>query len=148
MISFRPLLAGDLVQLKLQPSQHLELGIEEGEIDMQRARDLVLHGPGWTAHEGGRILCCAGFRETFPPVQAVAWAMLARDIGPKAHLAITRYAREEIRKAPYRRLEALVEADNNPAVMWAKLVGLHAAHRLECFGFDSAPHILFERIRL
>lgn len=145
MIGFRPMLAGDLIQLKLQPSQHFELGLEEEELDMPRARDLAANGPAWTAHDGARILCCAGFRETFPGVQAVAWAMLATGIGP-AHLAITRYAAARFAEAPYRRIEAIVESWNRPARRWARLIGLEEAHVLRAFGADSRDHILMERI--
>jgi hypothetical protein len=146
MVEFRPFLAGDLVQLALQPSQRLELGVDQ-PLSMEYGRDLAANGPSWTAYQRGRILCCAGFRETFAPVQAVAWAMLAEGIGG-AHLAITRFARLQIAEAPYRRLEAIVEAKNGRAVAWAQMVGLQINTMLECFGANSEPHILFERVKL
>lgn len=92
------------------------------------------------------MVACLGLRETFPGRQAVAWAILAEGIGA-AHLAISRFARRRIAESPLRRIEAIVRAEVHAECVWARLVGLQAAHVLRCFGAQSETHVLFERIR-
>ena len=147
MIAFRDFRAEDVVALALQPSQHFEFGLWKADLDLAYGRDLAEHGVAWTAYEGDRILCCAGFRETFPPVQAVAWALFAADLAPGEGGVIARFARRRFDDAPYRRLEAIVEVKNRRARKLADFVGLEPGALLENFGFASEPHILFERIR-
>lgn len=147
-LAFRPMLAGDAVLLSLQPSQHRELGLEHKEFTLEEGEDLADNGLAWTAYRGARIVTIAGFRELFKrgSGHAVVWAALAGDIGSD-HLAITRFAREQIRNAPFRRLEAIVDAGDERAVAWAKLVGLEPVHELRGYGPEGKTHILFERIQ-
>ena len=98
------------------------------------------HGPD------GRIVACVGLRETFPGRQAVAWAILACDLGA-AHLAITRFARRRIIDSPLRRIEAIVRAEMPAECSWAGLVGLSPRCVLPCFGALSEPHVLYDRVR-
>lgn len=143
---FRPMLAGDAVLLSMQPSQHFEFGIEHRQFTMEQGYSLVAGGPSWTAARGSRIVGIAGFRECFTG-HAVVWAALSDEIGAD-HLACTRFARRQIAQAPFRRLEAVVEAENERAVAWAELVGLTAVHVLRGYGAEGKPHILFEKVTL
>lgn len=142
-LAFRPMLAGDAVLLSLQPSQWFELGVEHREFTMDEGAALA-EGLAWTAYRGSRIVGIAGFRECYRG-HAVAWAAISDEFGVD-HLACTRFARAQIAIAPFRRIEAVVEADNERAVAWAKLVGLTAAHTLHAYGHDGKTHILFERV--
>lgn len=144
-LEFRTMLAGDAVQLAVQPSQHMELGLHRPLLSIEDGRDLADNGLAWCAHRAGRIIGLAGFRQLFSG-HAVAWAALSLGIGAD-HLAITRFAREQIELAPYRRIEAIVDADDGAAIAWAKLVGLNPAHVLHCYGEAGTPHILFERVK-
>lgn len=143
-LEFRPMLAGDAVLLAMQPSQHFELGLEAPRFTMEQGADLADNGHAWTAHRGSRIVTVAGFRQLFPG-HAVVWAALAADVGAD-HLAITRFARWQIANAPYRRLEAIVDAGNTRARTWAELVGLKPVHRLRAYGAAGTDHILFEKV--
>lgn len=146
-LEFRPMLAGDAVLLDLQPSQHFELGIEHRHYTLEEGEKLAYgSGVAWTAHRGIEIVAIAGFRECFPG-HAVCWAALSDAVGAD-HLAITRFARRQIVEAPFRRLEAVVEAENERAAAWAELVGLTAVHVLQGYGPEGKPHILFERVKL
>lgn len=145
-LEIRPMIAGDALLLDLQPSQYLEFGIEHREFTFAEAEELADGGEAWTAHRGSRILGIAGFRQVFAG-QAVLWAALSSEIGAD-HLACTRFARQRIEAAPYRRLEAIVEAGNERAIAWARLVGLEPAHVLHGYGNAGTPHILFEKVRL
>lgn len=141
-LRFRDMLPGDAVLLELQPGQHFELGIEHKQYTLEEGEWLADVGPAWTAYRGSRIVAIAGFQVIG---HAIAWASLAAEIG-RDHVAITRFARNRIAAAPYRRIEAIVDADNDRAVKWAKLVGLEPAHILRGFGQAGKDHILFERV--
>lgn len=152
-VAFRSFLAGDVVQLALQPSQHVTLGITRPVHSIDDGRELEACGPAWTAYapSNGRILCCAGFKELWPAGErsgghGVAWAMLAGGLGA-AHLAITRFARERIAESPLTRIEAIVRAGVEAECSWARLVGLELAAVLRAWGPDAETHLLFERIR-
>ncbi len=139
------MIADDALTIQRQASQRVQLGLDR---DMTREEAAGLaEGPGeaWTVFAGDRIVACIGLRETFPGVQAVAWAILAEGIGG-AHLAVTRFARARIRASAYRRIEAIVRVAVPAEVAWAKLVGLTPAHVLRAFGAASEPHLLCERI--
>lgn len=146
MISIAPLIATDALEIQRQPSQRVQLGLER-EISLEEAEEIAA-GPGeaWTVRHHGRIVACIGLRETFPGRQAVAWAILAEGLGA-AHLAVTRFARARIATSPLRRIEAIVRAETHAESIWARLVGLQAAHVLRSFGAQSETHVLFERIR-
>lgn len=145
-LEFRPMLAGDAVLLSLQPSQHFELGLEHKQYSLEEGEELAEGGPAWTAHRGSTIVAIAGFRELFPG-HAVAWASLSDAMGAD-HLAITRFAQKKVRSSGFRRLEAIVEADNERAIAWARLVGLTAVYELKGYGPEGKAHWLFERVDL
>lgn len=144
-LEFRPMLAGDAVLLELQPSQHYELGRYHAAFTLEEGEELAENGDAWTAHRGSRIVTIAGFRELFPG-HAVVWASHSDELG-RDYLAITRFAREQIRNTRFRRLEAIVDAEDERAVTWAALVGLTAVHVLRGYGAEGRDHILFERIQ-
>lgn len=153
-VSFRGMLAGDVVQLALQPSQHVFLGVHRPVHSIEEGREMVAMGPAWTAvGSDGRILCCAGFGELFAPGpatggHAVAWALLAAGLGP-AHLAITRFARRQFAESPYSRIEAIVQAgpDHEKEGAWARRVGMKFAAWLPKWGPEGKLHVLYERIK-
>lgn len=145
-VDIHPMMGLDAMEIQRQPSQRVQLGLDR-EMTREEA-DALAHGPGeaWCARVDGRIVALTGLRETFPGVQAVAWAILAEDIGA-AHLAVTRHARRQIEASRYRRIEAIVRAEVPAEVAWAKLVGLAPAYVLQCFGAASEPHVLCELVR-
>lgn len=140
---FRPMIAADAIAIQRQPSQRVQLGLER-DMTADEARDLAEGGEAWTAMDARGVAACIGLRETFPGRQAVAWAILAAEVGP-SHVAITRFARRRIAASPLARIEAIVRTDAE--VAWAKLVGLRPAHILRAFGAQSERHVLCERIR-
>jgi hypothetical protein len=155
-VQIRPFLAGDIVQLALQPSQHVTLGMCRAVHGIEDGVDLEQAGPAWTAigteAEGrGRILCCYGFTELWPAGpktggHALAWAMLASGLG-SAHLAITRFARRTIAQSPFTRIEAIVRANVAAECSWARLCGFTQSAELRAWGPDGETHLLFERVR-
>lgn len=145
IVTFVPMTPLDAVEIQRQPSQRVQLGLVR-EMTEAEANDLANGGEAWTAWRDDVPIACFGLRETFPGVQAVAWAILADGLAG-AHLAVTRFARTRILASPLVRIEAIVKADVPAECAWAKCVGLTAAHILRRFGAASEDHVLFERIR-
>lgn len=149
-VTFRPMRASDAPQLELQASQQFELGLDEPILTAERGADLAQFGVAWTALRGEEILCCSGFREIYAG-HGVAWAAFADPavIGALAGGRITRFARETLDAqlgARFHRIEALVEADNDRAITWARRIGLEPAAVLRKYGAEARDHILFERV--
>ncbi len=135
-----------LIALELQPSQRVEVGLLHEGYSIEEARDIAARGPAWSAIAGdGRVLTCGGFAETFPGVQAVAWALLAGDLGGHAG-AISRYARARVVEQRYRRLETITAA-RPECIRWAQFLGFEKdPYPLRNFGAASELCFLFERI--
>lgn len=150
-VRFREFLAGDVVQLALQPSQRIVLGMTSDATTIAHGEGLAAIGPAWTAIHDGRVICCAGFNVLWPANalgggHAVAWALLAGGIGA-AHLALSRFARAKIEGSGFARIEAVVRADAPREAAWAAAVGLKRAALLHCWGPEAKPHFLYERVR-
>lgn len=144
-VAIRPMVPNDAMRIQRQASQRVQLGLSR-DMTIEEAEALAEGPEAWTATDGDRVIACVGLRETFPGVQAVAWAILCDGIGA-AHLAVTRWAKARIAGSGYRRIEAIVRADVDAECRWAKAVGLTPAHVLRNFGAASETHILFEAIR-
>lgn len=150
-VTFRPFLAGDAVQLQLQPSQHLTLGINSATISMEDALELEeMSVDCWTAIAGGRILACTGFRMLWPggPTtngHAVAWAMLAADKG-SAFLEITRFLKRVVADCSLTRIEAITRKAIAAEGNWLRLLGFDFVAELPAWGPDGETHLLFQKI--
>lgn len=143
-VRFETLTAEHILQLQLQPSQHVTAGLYEPELTRGQAEALAAQGRGWAALDGATVLVCAGLAEIFPPHHATAWAMLSPGIGAARLLTITRFARSAIATGGYARVDAIVRTGAELA--WAKAVGLNPAHVLRNYGAAAEQHILMERI--
>lgn len=149
LVTFRDFEPQDSVEISAKLSAELlRLGLTEDPSSIAEGMALKRGGPAWTAvGRDGEILCCAGFLETAPGLQASAWAMLAPVIGP-AHLAITRFARWQIRTSPIFRIDALV-ARRPRELAWARLCGLREWAHLGPWacGDELEDIVLFSRMR-
>lgn len=169
MVSISRLSADDLLSIEVQSSQQMTVGIDTRSVTRQEAEELADQDEAWAVRSEGRLIACIGIRETFPGAQGVAWATLAPGVG-RAHLAMTRFARDRIVRSGLKRVEAIVRGPcaesvldqfpgldaqqlleavltmATPECVWARLVGLKPAHVLRKFGGLSETHILFERI--
>lgn len=168
-VTFAPMRAEDAMTIDRQPSQRVQLGLTS-TLTIEGANDLADGGEAWTAWRGDVPVACVGLRETFPGVQAVAWALLTRNLGSD-HLAITRFTARRIAASAYRRIEAIciagVDAEAilesfgpldaaqlieavlsvpSPQTRWAGALDLLPAAVLRKFGAASETHVLFERI--
>ena len=151
--TFRPFAAGDAVQISLQPSQHVTLGIARPTLSIEDGRELEARSPtAWTAiAENGRILACAGLQLLWPASDrtgghAMAWALLSTELGA-AHVAITRFFRRVVIEDPATRVEAITRAGVAAECRWAELVGFTRAALLRAWGPEAEDHVLYERVR-
>lgn len=170
-LAFVPMTAAALLAIDRQPSQRVQLGTI-ASITPDQAEAIAASGECWAVMRGAVPIAAYGLTETFPGMQAVAWALLGADIG-RAHVAMTRHVRSRIIASPLRRIEAIVRAaDIEPAIAanpvlagdaqalidvamarptpecrWAVALGLRAAAVLRAFGGAAETHLLFERIR-
>lgn len=144
-VMFRHFLPEDLALIAPQPEQADWLTAAPGGAEPMDPEALFVAGPAWTAIDGQTVLCCAGFGQV-SQTHAIAWAIVAADIGA-GMVAVTRYAREQIEAARYRRIEAIVRAGFAPGVRWARMIGLTDVHTLRAWGDTCEDHLLFERIR-
>lgn len=152
-VTFRPFLAGDVVQLQLQPSQHLTLGLSRPRLSMDDGRDLEESSVDcWTAVAAdGRILACTGFRMLWPAGDrtnghAVAWALLASDKGA-AFLTITRFLKSVVAVCSLTRIEAIVRDAHKAEGRWLKLLGFDYCAPLPSWGPDGELHHLYQRVK-
>lgn len=170
-LAFVPMTAAALLAIDRQPSQRVQLGVVRA-ITSDQAEQMAAAGECWAMLRGGTPVAAYGLAETFPGMQATAWALLSADIGA-AHVAMTRHVRSRIFASPLRRIEAVARcADIEPAIAtnpvladdaqalidvamavptpecrWAVALGLRAAAVLRAFGGAAETHLLFERIR-
>lgn len=147
LVTFREFRPADMVEISGRLSEDLlRIGLTENPASIEEGEQLAAAGPAWTAvARDGRILCCAGFAEVFPGVQAEAWATLATTIGP-AHLAITRFARWQVKTSPLFRIDARC-IRRRAEVTWARLCGFREWAELGPWGPRREPTMLFSRIR-
>lgn len=153
-VTFHDFSGDDLLALDLQPSQRMEAGLP-AIATVEDARDREARGPAWTARDAaGRVICCAGFytmacdKVTGEPRHAVAWAALSANIGLRAHLAITRFARARVERSALARIDAYMVADpSGRCAKWAYACGLFFQTTLANWGADGSLVLLFARVR-
>lgn len=123
-----------LVQPQMSQQEHFALG---ATIGIER---IATQGPsfsGWVDH---RCVGCAGLVPIFGH-SARAWAILSENCGSHM-LAITRFVRKVLARAPYTRIEADVHCDFEAGHRLAKALGfvVEAPRRrkYDAFGRDMA----------
>lgn len=138
-----PYRAEHLAELVLQPAQAWLAPVVTAEY---RAA-LESAGPAFTAVAERRVLGCAGIVEHWPG-RGVAWAMLAKDIGP-GFVALHRAARRYLDRAAPRRLEVVVQRDFAAGRRWALLLGFQreTPDGMRGYGPDHTTYDLYARVR-
>lgn len=149
LVSFRQFVPADYLAIaQTLSAELLRMGLSEDPASILEGEALAAAGPAWTAiGADGTVLCCAGFTESAPGLQAAAWAVLAPELG-RAHVAITRFARWQIATSPILRIDAFV-ARRPRELAWARLCGLKEWARLGPWacGDTMEDIVLFSRFR-
>lgn len=118
IIAFKPEHAA-LIQL-----QTMQFGVSIDVADQ-------ITGPAWTGEVDGQPIICAGFMPIWEG-RAFAWALLAQSAG-RHMAAVHRAARERIRAARFRRLEAYVDPRYPQAARWVSMLGFQREGLLRRF---------------
>lgn len=164
-----PLHADDLFEIKVQPSQHVQMGVP-----LRTSRDdamaMAAQPCAWSVRHQGRLIACFGIIETFDGAQGQSWCQLASDLGA-AHLPLTRFMRRTLEASELARVDLIAVASDAEAILaafgamdagllleavmatptrectWARLLGFTPAAVLRKWGAASETHVLFERVR-
>jgi hypothetical protein len=147
-VRYRGMIASDLPRLVLQPSQIGRLGLVAPAHDESHGAELVASGPAWVCEdEKARILCLAGFAETFPGRQAVAWALISSALARRAHIGLQAFMRQRLAEQPYRRIEAIARAASAAELGWLRRLGFVPEGIMREWGPLSEDHVLFRYVR-
>lgn len=164
-----PLHADDLFEIRVQPSQHVQMGVP-----LRTSRDdamaMAAQPCAWSVRHGGRLIACFGIVEMFGGAQGHGWCQLATAIGA-AHLPLTRFMRKVLAESPLARVDLIAAATDAESILdrfgpmdpgmllaavmanptrectWARLLGFTPAAVLRKWGAASETHVLFERVR-
>lgn len=167
-LTFSTLRAGDLLEIRKQPSQRVVLGIAAA-VTEEQAEQIAAQVVAWACRRGETLIACMGIVETVPGCQGTAWAILGEGIGD-SHLELTRFLRSLGESSRLPRLEAMCRAADientlsanpgldsgqivalammrpTPECRWAQLVGLKPVHLLRRYGPTGEAVMLCERI--
>lgn len=102
--------------------------------------------PSYTGLAGDVPMVCAGVVE-FWPGRGEAWAYLARDAKPY-FLAIHNAAKQYLRNAPFRRIEAVVDYEHREGHRWVEALGFKCeAPVLRKYGVTGRDCTLYARVK-
>lgn len=136
--------AEHLQRLTLQPAQvHLSAEL----LKPGYAAMLTAGGPCFTAEHDGRVIACAGVVEVWPG-RGMAWALVGEGAG-RAMLAIHRAVSGFLIQAPYRRIEATVDAGFDAAQRWIEMLGFtcETPNGMRGFNPDGSDSFLYSRVK-
>ncbi len=134
-----PFKAWHMAAIERQPIQ-LDTSLEPDPVELEQS------GPAWTAIAGGRPIACAGFSRSTWPHQAMAWCILAENIGA-AMVPLTRLVRREFARSEFQRLEVLVLSSHAAGHRWAKLIGLEREGTMRRWGPLAVDHDIYARVK-
>jgi hypothetical protein len=115
IVYFRP---EHLKRLSLQNAQQY---FGQQLTDPDYGRVLLDAGPCFTGMRGDEVIICAGVFEVWEN-RAMAWALLSKNAAANM-LAIHKAVRGYLLQAPYRRIEATVDAGFEDGRRWAEMLG-------------------------
>jgi hypothetical protein len=142
MLKVVPFEAWHMHALRLQAAQELF----PSQVEPGHAHELERLGNAYTAIDGGDVLACAGLIEQWQG-RAIAWALLAGDIGPHRFLRVSRGVMRALCTAPFHRIEAAVDCEFPQAIRWVHDLGFELEGKMRAFGVDKRDHYLYARVR-
>lgn len=138
-----PFRAGHLLELHLQETQ---AGETRWRAFSEAGRQREAAGRGWTLRDAdsGRVLFCGGAMEQHDGYASL-WGFFARD---RAHVTLwlTRTIRRFVAELPHHRVDAWVEASNENACEWLRLIGLRIEGTMRGAAADGGDLLVYSRI--
>lgn len=136
-----PFRAGDLALLDLQKAQ---ASFSELIADPQYGVSIERAGQSYTVWVDGAPILCAGLIPLWQD-RATAWALVSMHAG-RHFFSIHRAVRGFLKQAPYRRIEATVQAGFPEAWRWIQLLGFEHEGLMRAYAPDGSDHHLFARV--
>lgn len=137
-----PFRAQDVAALQLQTSQLVDLRWHE-------ARDMgetLASAPGraFTVRDAaGRVIFCGGAQDRHADY-ATLWALFAQG-KREGMIFLWRRTRHFVASLPHARVDALVEADDARAIVFARAIGLREEHRMPGASPNGGAIAIFSR---
>lgn len=92
-----------------------------------------------------KVVGCAGVHELWQG-RAVAWALLSEGVGPHMR-SISRAALGFLAQAPWRRVEAMIDASFEPARRWAQMMGMQQEGLMRAYSPTGNDYYIYARIK-
>lgn len=139
VVKFHP---DHLKRLRLQSSQEY-FRTEFGNPDY--GQQLAASPYSFTGLADGEVMACAGVHELWEG-RGVAWALLSEAAGPHMR-SISRAALGFLAQAPWRRVEAMIDAGFEPAHRWARMMGLQQEGLMRAYSPTGTDYYIYARIK-
>ena len=142
MILIEPYRPEHMSSLRIQPAQSLFVPYAE---DNAYCRALAEAGPAFAAVRDGLTLAIGGCVEQSPG-RAIAWALLSQTDGAsfvRIHRAVARW----LEVAPWRRIEAVVDAGFPAGHRWMSMLGFSHEGRMRGYTPEGGDCDLYARVR-
>lgn len=139
---FEPFKPEHLQALIVQPAQ------EYARADYQRREyaEALVNGDSYAAVMDGRVVACVGVLPIWQG-RGDAWAIIARDIGPKGMHALHYEVRKRLQNVNLRRIEAACDAAFLQAHRWLYLLGFKYEGPLAKYTPDGRDCLRFAMVR-
>lgn len=128
------------------PDDLAQLRARGGKLpDLPGLADELAQAESWSGVVGGQVLAAAGLIRVWEG-RATAWACFTCDIPGAAWPRMILFARQVLRQAPYRRIEAQVHAGFYPGHRLMRLLGFQIEGPAWAFNPDGSDAYHFARI--
>ena len=126
-----------LQALRLQPAQAGSAVIDPFHVERL--------GAAWTVLSEDQPIACAGVLEIWPD-RGLAWALVGEDAG-REFIALHRAVSNYLKQAPWKRVEAYVDAKFINGHRWVRILGFDREGYLSAFMQDGTDMVLYSRVR-
>lgn len=134
-----------IVPFQVEHLQGLRLQPAQAGSPLLAPEQAGLLGHAYTALSEGEPVACGGLYELWPG-RALAWTYLGASVG-REFVALHRTVKRHLELAPWRRVEAYVEAGFPQGHRWVRTLGFTLEGFLRGFMPDGKDMVLYSRVR-
>ena len=131
-----------LNELILQPAQEFA----RSSLSDRGLAESLAEGDSYAGIIDGRVVACAGVQQMWEG-RGEAWALIARDIGPRGMHELHFQAKRFLERSALRRIEASCDAASAQAHRWLILLGFKYEGPLAKYTPDGRDCLRFARVR-
>ena len=137
----RPWEEGDTERLVLQDSQsYMSLLLEDLDLAPLAAENMA-----WVGETDEGVMAIAGIAPQWEN-RATAWAMISQNAGVH-FMKIHREVKRHLDEAPFRRIEATVDAKFKAGHRWMNMLGFELEGYLRNYRPDGGDQVMYARIK-